>query len=322
MSVRKKQWLTVGILTAPLFSLVAVILQCISLFREFEGERGYFAAKAPIHTALLWFTAAAVLIFLVLAVIFRREISSPVYTGSLTVFFSSAFAVVTLLVFAVSALFSVAGAPSMVAVFLTLAVLAALVSAVYFGLFLHPSTPMGTKRGMLGLAPAFFALFLAMILYFDTEAQMNHPAKLTALLAFLLTAVFALGECRGLFNRQAPALQFFVTATAMLLASVSSIPNILYTLVKGRVLVLSTVYDFLLMAFALYMLARLLQMLPYDLPMTHRMVRGFLQREEEALAAEEETAAEKTPADEDGEEDEPEQISVLDEELTSDTDAQ
>ena len=79
-------------------------------------------------------------------------------------------------------------------------------------------------------------------------------------------------------------------------------------------------YDFLLFAYSLYMLVRLLQMLPYDLPMTHTMVRGFLQREEEALVDEEETPVQEevTPADEE----ELEQISVLDEIADTDPDAQ
>ena len=321
MNIQKKRWLTAGILSAPILSLVAVLLQCVSLFREFEGDRGYFAQNAPVRTTLLCFFAVATLLFAVWAVIFRREFSPPVYTGSLTVFFSSAFMVVTLLVLAVSGLLAVASATGTVAAFLLLAAVFALISVVYFALFLHPASPINTKRGMLGVAPAFFSLFMAMILYFDQTSQMNEPAKLLSLLAFLLIAVYSLGECRGLFCRQAPALQFFITAIAMLIAAVASVPNVLYTLVKGQELVLSTVYDFVLFAYSLYMLARLLQMLPYDLPMTHSMVRGFLQKEEEDLASEEEATAqaeEATPTDED----EPEQISVLDQIADTDPDAQ
>ena len=322
MTVQKKHWLTAGIIFAPIFSLVAVILQCVSLFREFDGERGYFAESAPVRTALLAFIAVALLVFAVWAVIFRREFSPPVYTGSLTVFFSSSFMVVTLLVLAISGFLAIASAKGTVAAFLLLASIFALVSAIYFALFLHPASPINTKRGMLGIAPAFFALFMAMILYFDQSAQMNHPAKLLSLLAFLLIAVYGLGECRGLFCRQAPALQFFFTAVAMLISAVASVPNILYTLIEGRELVLSTVYDFLLFAYSLYMLARLLQMLPYDLPMTHSMVRGFLQKEEDALASEDETQEQEQEETSPTDDEELEQISVLDEIADTDPDAQ
>ncbi len=321
MTVHKKHWLTIGILLAPLFSLIAVILHCLSLFREFEGNRGYFAENAPVRTGLLAFCVAAFLIFILWAVIFRREFSLPVYTGSLTVFFSSSFMVVTLLVFSISGLLALSSAVGMTATFLLLASLLALVSVVYFLLFLHPASPINTKRGMLGIAPAFFALFMAMILYFDQSTQMNHPLKLLSLFAFLLIAIYALGECRGLFCRQAPALHFVITASAMLISAVASVPNILYALAEGKELVLSTVYDFVLFAYSLYILARLLQMLPYDLPMTHSMVRGFLQKEEEMLAGEEETpaAAEEVSATD---EDELEQISVLDDIADTDQNAQ
>jgi hypothetical protein len=243
------------------------------------------------------------LVLIALAIIFRRESSSPTYTGSLTVFFSSAFMIVTLLCYAMTGIFSVPQADKYTAVFLVLAALTAVGSAVYFALFLTATSPVNARRAILGLAPAFLPLFAAMILYFDKTEQINHPVKLLSMLAFLAVACHALGECRGLFGRQSPALHFVVTGMALLLGTVASVPNILYTLAEGKELVLSTVNDFLLFSYSLYLLARLLQMLPYDLPITHRMVRGFLNKMEE-------TETETTP-EEPAEEAEPEQISVL-----------
>lgn len=301
MSVQKKYLLTAAILSAPFLALVGVVLQSAALFTEYEG--GYFAATAPLHLTVCWFLFAALLVFIALAIIFRREISSPTYTGSLTVFFSSAFMIVTLLCYAMTGIFSVPKADKYTAVFLVLAALTAVGSAVYFALFLTATSPVNARRAILGLAPAFLPLFAAMILYFDKTEQINHPVKLLSMLAFLAVACHALGECRGLFGRQSPALHFVVTGMALLLGTVASIPNILYTLAEGKELVLSTVNDFLLFSYSLYLLARLLQMLPYDLPITHRMVRGFLNKMEEA-------ETETTP-EEPAEEAEPEQISVL-----------
>ena len=302
MSLQKKRILTAAILSAPFLALVGVILQSAALFTEYEGS--YFAEKAPLHLTVCWFLFAAVLVFTVLAIVFRREISSPTYTGSLTVFFSSAFMIVTLLCYAMTGIFSVPQADKYTAVFLVLAALAAVGSAIYFALFLAPTSPVTTKRALLGLAPAFLPLFAAMILYFDKTEQINHPIKLLSMLAFLAVACHALGECRGLFGRQSPALHFVVTGAALLLATVASVPNILYTLAEGKELVLSTVNDFLLFSYSLYLLARLLQMLPYDLPITHRMVRGFLSKMEEPEEVPVEVEAPE-------EEPEPEQISVL-----------
>lgn len=302
MSLRKKRILTTAILSAPFLSLVGVILQCASLFTEYDKANGYYAANAPLHMTVSWFIFGAALLFAVLAVIFRREVSSPTYTGSLTVFFSSSFMIVTLLCYVMTGIFSIPQADKYTSVFLVLAAIAAVASAVHFALFLTSTSPVATRRALLGLAPAFLPLFAAMILYFDKTTQINHPAKLLSMLAFLAIACHALGECRGLFGRQSPALHFVVAGIALLLATVSSVPNILYTLTEGKELVLSTVNDFLLFSYSLYLLARLLQMLPYDLPITHRMVRGFLNRTE--------PVPEVIP-EEPVEEPEPEQISVL-----------
>ena len=305
MSLQKKRLLTAVILSAPFLALVGVILQSVSLFLEYDKSKGYFSENAPLHAAFAWFVLAAALVFVILAAIFRREISSPTYTGSLTVFFSSAFMIVTLLCYAMTGIFSLAQADKYTSIFLVLAAFAAVASAIYFALFLTAAAPHTAKRATLGLAPAFLPLFAAMILYFDKTTQINHPVKLLSMLAFLAVACYALGECRGLFGRQASPLHFVVTAVALLLSAAASVPNILYTLTEGKELVLSTVNDFLLFSYSLYLLARLLQMLPYDLPITHRMVRGFLNKMEEAA---EEPIEVAVPAEE---EVEPEQISVL-----------
>lgn len=305
MSLQKKRLLTAAILSAPFLALVGVILQSAALFTEYDSESGYFAASAPLRLSVSWFIFAAVLIFSALAIIFRREISSPTYTGSLTVFFSSSFMIVTLLCHAMTGIFSVPQADKYTAVFLALAAIAAVASAVYFALFLTPASPITTRRALLGLAPAFLPLFAAMILYFDKTEQINNPIKLLSMLAFLAVACHALGECRGLFGRQSPALHFVVTGVALVLSTVSSVPNILYTLAEGKELVLSTVNDFLLFSYSLYLLARLLQMLPYDLPITHHMVRGFLNKMDDGT---EDLPQEIVTPEE---EPEPEQISVL-----------
>ncbi len=55
--------------------------------------------------------------------------------------------------------------------------------------------------------------------------------------------------------RTKPALHYFVCSVALVLTASASLPNLLYTLLRGTTLVLNTVNDFLLFAAFLYILA-------------------------------------------------------------------
>ncbi len=308
MTTNQKRRLTVGILSVPFFTLLVFILQCVSLFREYDASTGYYTAQAPVRTACLIVMSVAVLLFLIFALICRKPISTPVYTGSLSILFSSAFMAVCALAFTCITAFSIPSTEGITAVVAVLAAVAGLFSTCYFAWFLHPTSPLSLQRGMLGLSPAFLSVFAAMLLYFNTDEQINHPQKLLSLFAFAVCTFFALAECRGLLSRVSPAYLYLVNAIGVMAATAASLPNILYTLIQGKELVLSTVYDFLLFAYALYMLARLLQMLPYDLPVTHRIVQGFLLHEDKVPAEEPDAATEMEHADT---EEEPTQIDLL-----------
>ena len=130
--------------------------------------------------------------------------------------------------------------------------------------------------------------------------------KLTPLTALICPAAdlmvywqeFLYYESRGILLQAKPALFCFLAAASLLFSAAASIPNLLYHLVAGRALALHSAYDFLLLAAALYTLARLLQMLPYERPAIHGLVQSILRRradsaevpEEEAIAPEEEPA--------------------------------
>jgi hypothetical protein len=170
-------------------------------------------------------------------------------------------------------------------------------SLVYFAAFLRNAaiTP-ASPRAYLSLAPAFFSLVGAILLYFDRSTQMNTPAKLLALATFLALAFVFLVECRHFAVAASPARRYLSLAIGFYFAITASVPNLIYTLLRGTELMLSSAYDFVLFAFALYFLSRLFEMLPEDEKGTHCLVRKLA--EEEPTAEEESAEEEAAPEEE------------------------
>ena len=298
MTKKEKLLLVIGIIFAPVLALIATIFRALSLFTELDKATGYFTPPAFLNTAFFCVAGVAVLLFFVFSLICRKRFTPPTYRNSLSIFFSSAFFIVTMAVATLLAFFSVpTAATTLTKAFWIIAAISSLLSLVYFSFFFTREQAHGSAHGLLGLAPSFFCLFTAMLFYFDRTMQMNNPAKLLHLLAFLLLACYFTAESRGILAEAKPAFYYFLAAAAMLFSSAAAIPNLLYNLMEGKALVLASVYDFVLLAAMLYTLARLLQLLPYECPLVHRMVQIFLRRaqeeaEEAAAEMEEDTESE------------------------------
>ncbi len=255
-----------AILLAPLLALVAVILRSVSLLTEWDMVTSYFFPEAPFLTAFTTLATVAILLFALFALLARHRLSpAPEENTDLPTLFSSAFLALTLGVCAVYAFVHLSSeANSYSRALLAVLALLALLSLPYFVRFLfweiRPHRAALLAR--FGIAPAFFALAGAIYLFFDRTQQMNQPAKLFHLFAFVCVAVFALSECRFLSGQRRPALHYFFLAVGLFMTAAASIPNLIYTMLNTRELVLSTVYDFVLFAYFLYLTARLFQLAP------------------------------------------------------------
>lgn len=271
----------IGVCLAPLFTLAGIILQSAVLFGGYDVDAGYFTGDAllPRLIPILFAAAAAVLFIYALAI--RRRISPAPDGRGLTVLFSGAFLAVSL---AVSAICTALAIPAITDGYLrfisAVALLAEISSFIYIALTMRGER-FPTLRAALSISLTVFALFAAMYLYFDKAMQMNAPVKLLQIGAYLMLACYGLSECRNVIGRKKPALNFFITSLTLVCCGVASIPSILYTAVYNTAAVLSVVGDFVLFAFFLYTLARLLQLLPSESPRLHRMIGVILAREEE-----------------------------------------
>ena len=291
---KNKALLLAAIIAVPVLALAAMLLRAVALFTAFDGE-DYFFASSPLPNAFLIFTITSLLLFLLFAFLTRNKYAPAVSAErtELSLLFSSAFLSLSLIVLAfVSVLSAVGTSTPLLPLFHGALAVLSLLSFVYFAAFLRSTAiAPASPRAYLALAPALFSLVGAILLYFDRSAQMNSPAKLLALASFIALAFVFLVECRGFAAAAIPARRYLSLAIGFYFAITASVPNLIYTLVRGSELMLSSAYDFVLFAFALYFLSRLLELLPEAEKETHALVRDLA----EAAEAEEKVA--DAPAD-------------------------
>ncbi len=275
MPNREKLLLHTALLSAPLLSLVAVVLYSIALLRDFRPDTGYFLPDSPLPQALFIFFLCSFLLFLLLTLALRSQWQAAPVSGNLTVFFSAAFLAVSFVVSATDAFFHLASlSDAYTKTFTLLVALSALGALLYLILILSNRAPR--LRAFTAMAPVFYTLFSAMLLYFDKTEEMNYPIKLLRLFAMLVLACWTLSECRNILGRGRPALHYLIGSFALVVSAAASLPQLIYGLVYNRSLLLSGIDDFVIFAFFLYILARQLQLLPLDRPHLRRMTELLL----------------------------------------------
>ena len=297
-----------AILAVPVLSLAAVIIRALALFTDFNGQ-DYFLMNTSLPSAYLILSLATCLVLLLFTILSRKcmKLSESGERTELPTLFASAFLSVTLVATAVvSVLAAVASRDPLITFFHVLIVILALLTVGYLVYFLRGIGPSHSFfRTYLSLSPVLLTLSVAILLYFDHSVQINAPAKLLALAAFLVLALAFLVECRYYFAAPKPAMRYLTLGVGFYLAISASLPNLIYTIARGTVLVLSSAYDFLLFAFALYLLAHLLSLLPEREREVHAMVSDAVAGSEASAEGEkpagdsdaDETNVKEAPAD-------------------------
>lgn len=284
----------IGVLLAPVLALLGIILQSVALFVSYDPSSDYYVGTFRLPAFLPLFFGCVGLLLLIYTLAIRRRIPAAPNENTLTVYFSGAFLILALTVAALCTVFSL---PAQEDIYLRVLAIGAAVTAfasfIYMALVLRKDR-LCRLRSALSVAPVLFALISAMYLYFDKSLQMNAPYKLLQIFAYLLLACYGLSECRNMIGRAKPALNFFVSSVTAVACACASLPTVIYTAVRQESAGLSIAGDFVLFAFFLYILARILQLLPSDSIALHRLVGSFLSREEENEENPEEELAQET----------------------------
>lgn len=265
----------------PVFAFIAlgtVVLRTIALFLHFDVETGYYSEKILISVSD-YIVIGMSFFFLTYIFTARRDISLiPDFTSAAT--YIPTGIVSAALIFIPISLIKRAGAildfidelkgsfsnsaasqiPAQRLLFAVVIVTAlfSVASLVHFALTALVESHSNSKRANFGLCTVVFLSLYAMFLYFSTDLPINSPNKLLDQMAYLLSAVFFLYETRLSFGRERwrPYIAFgFIAATV---SAYSSIPSLIYYVIRGNV-TQNSVYELMLtLALFIFITSRIL----------------------------------------------------------------
>ena len=116
---------------------------------------------------------------------------------------------------------------------LIIAIILALVSAVYF-VFGTTAQKIGyTVKTILCFSVVFWAMVNLFVLYFDISLTINNPSKIAEQLALVSVMLYFLYECRFFIEKQRPAIYLAVGFISCVLLGVSVVPNIISAFLLG-----------------------------------------------------------------------------------------
>ena len=265
MTEKTKKAYRIYLSFAILFALALTAVRSYAVLRYYDLESRYFelgAALPNVVHALAWLSLIfALLVPLTLG---KGKLSAPPIRFHLPTAFTSALVAFLLIAFATlhisdigEAFLSDKAIDFRPFISLVVSVIAAAIGSVSFILSASFAREISAKKAITTLCVVVFAAFYSTILYFDRRVNYNDPQYVLAEMTLVAIAFFFLFESRLALARPKPATRVGLGLTAMILAFSSSVPNLLFYLVNRKPIFENPMHDFLIFAFALYILARL-----------------------------------------------------------------
>jgi len=251
---------------ALLLTAAITVLRTIALFRGFDREYGYFALHSLPHEIARLATVIGVILLLTQLAPLKgkMEIKNP--GKGLPVVFSVALAGILVLAFSLFRVFELhlpslgtrlsRGAISLPGVIFCIATaIFGLVAAICSVFSVAKRQVHNAVHALASMAVSLLSLFYTLFLYFDYTIPMNADVKIASQAAFLSVALFFLCEARIALDRPMWTLYSAVGMISLLLTVTVAVPNLVYALFKQTPVLDSAIDDFLLLGFAIYILA-------------------------------------------------------------------
>ena len=243
-----------------------IVLRTIALFTGFDREYGYFALHSLPHEIARLATIVGVLLILTMLAPLHGKVEIRRPGAGLPVAFSVALTAILLLAFALFRLFELHPVTlsadiankqvSLQAVIFCFAtVLFAVIAAGSSVFSVAQRQVFNAPHALAAMAVSLATLFYTLFLYFEYSLPMNADVKIASQAAFLSVSVFFLSEARVALGRPMWALYGAVGMISLLLCASVSIPDLIYALVKQTPVFDSAIDDFLLLGFAVYIIA-------------------------------------------------------------------
>ncbi len=263
MNLTSKKVISLALAIAGAFLLLCTGFYTFALLNGYIPSTGHFAESVFSDVFLPLLYILGIVSFAVFGFLFRSTLSDRHMTATFPTFFASGFAAlvfgVWLFNFALHFFREAHATPA--TLFGILLMVFAVAAIFYFLLNTRPVPTSRTTSVLLGMGAALFFLAYAFFAYFDTTFALNSPIKLLDQITVLVTMFFFLIELRFCFNAVSEAVYVPVCMATVLLAGAGGIGALIYNAVDGRPLIVHVAHDFLLLAVALYAVARLVSFL-------------------------------------------------------------
>lgn len=237
-----------------LISLITICLRTYLLYNRFDPQRGYFTDNSGRSvTFILIFTVFVQVIY---SVCLQRGVSiESDFSGSANMLSCTFVSVVLLAYTLISGInfgnTSYYKLPFLISIVLSLAAIPYFISQV-----IRWKNNNEHRAIMCMLVIAFFMLY-SVLRFLLSDMPANSPIKATELSAVVSVILFFIYECRTVMGRTISAMSVMTGLSSLLLSSVSSVPNLIYTAGKNS-LSDRSVYDFILFSLSIYILVRMI----------------------------------------------------------------
>ena len=250
-----------------LLTAVVTVLRTIALFSAgFDHANGYFALHSLPHEIARLATVIGVILLLTQLAPLRGKMEIRDPGKGLPVVFSVALAGILVLAFSLFRVFELhlpslsvrmaRGAISLPGVVFCFATaFFGAVAAICSVFSVAKRQVLNAVHALAAMSVSLLALFYTLFLYFDYTLPMNADVKIASQTAFLSVALFFLCEARIALDRPMWTLYAAVGMISLLLTVTVAVPDLLYALVRQTPVLDSAIDDFLLLGFAIYILA-------------------------------------------------------------------
>ena len=244
------------LITALALSLAAAALRTALTLNAFDTALGHFKASAVTDIFLPLLFIFSAILYAIFSLIIREELSEKKPDVSLPTVFASAFAAICAAVWMGAQFFEVIRAEGLALPFGILLLLCAIGLVLYF-ITAVPSNGASALRVVACICAVLFCVFYLLYSYFDTSFTLNSPVKIFDQLSFISLVLFFLAECRFLFGKIRFTLYAPVALITATLSLSNALPSLVYRIAEGSSLIGTDAHAFLMLAFFLYVAARL-----------------------------------------------------------------
>jgi hypothetical protein len=249
-----------SLIVSVVIAIAASALRASVLLTAFDDATGGFD-PTPLYDAFLILLAVTVLLVIVPLVLLRTMNNVKVVYDDIPTIFASAFMLVSLVMYVIHTVIEAANkthAGTSAFIFSLLSAVLALASCAYFVTVLLTKKPSPSSRSVLAVLNVLFACIFALFLYTENQFFITSPVKALHILSAVLIAFFFVGECRICLDRTIWNLYLCVAFPAFIITACDAVSCLIYIPVKTSEEIGSSAYCFLILAYSLYILCRLI----------------------------------------------------------------